>query len=410
MKKFFLFSIVAALLLSSCGNKHKAAVLNNEADSISYMFGYFYGFTNLKHIQKIDSAKTDEFIQGVKKGLKTKELSKNEITAQSFAFFIYTQYCSNGFIIGDSSLVANFETIKQGVYDALDNVEYSMELDSTLVYLNKIMKKSMQKEAVTPGELDTMNYIIGYANIKSALDRDLLEKDPKEIKKFKETYDKIDQNNCIKYLGILSAYEFAQNACNETLFNINTPCNIDLIKAGFIDGIEKVTLTTDPEKCSQYLQDVNTKRVLAEQAKEAEEAKVLFADNLENGQKFLEENKQRKEVTTTESGLQYEIIKQGKGKIPTAEDKVKVHYHGTLIDGTVFDSSVDRGEPVVFGVNQVIPGWVEALQLMPVGSKWKLYIPYDLAYGEHGAGELISPYSTLIFEVELIDIENPDKK
>lgn len=410
MKKIFLFSIVATLLLSSCGNIHKAAVLNNEADSLSYMFGYFYGFNNLKQIQNIDSTKTDEYIQGVKKGLKTKELSKNEITAQSFAFFIYTQYCNNGFIIGDSSMVADFKTIRQGVYDALDKVEYSMDLNATSDFLQKIVKKSMQKETVTPEELDTMNYIIGYSNIKSALDRKLLEDTPEEIKKFKETYDKIDQNNCIKYFGILSAYEFAQNACNETLFDINTPCNIDLIKEGFIDGIEKVILTTDPEKCSQYLQDFSAKKMLAQEAEEAEKAKELFADNLENGQKFLEENKQRKEVITTESGLQYEIIKQGKGKIPTTEDKVKVHYHGTLIDGTVFDSSVDRGEPVVFGVTQVIPGWVEALQLMPVGSKWKLYIPYELAYGERGAGELIAPYSTLIFEVELIDIENSDKQ
>jgi FKBP-type peptidyl-prolyl cis-trans isomerase FklB len=94
----------------------------------------------------------------------------------------------------------------------------------------------------------------------------------------------------------------------------------------------------------------------------------------------------------------------GKGKKPSATDRVKVHYHGTLIDGTVFDSSVRRGEPATFGVTQVIQGWVEALQLMPVGSKWKLYIPYHLAYGENGAGQMIAPYSTLIFEVELLEI------
>ena len=109
-------------------------------------------------------------------------------------------------------------------------------------------------------------------------------------------------------------------------------------------------------------------------------------------------------VITLPSGLQYEIVKEGNGKRPAATDRVQCHYEGTLIDGTVFDSSIKRGEPAVFGVNQVIKGWVEALQLMPEGSKWRLYIPYDMAYGEHGAGEMIPPYSALIFDVELIKV------
>ncbi|MGI6470456.1 MAG: FKBP-type peptidyl-prolyl cis-trans isomerase [Paludibacteraceae bacterium] len=122
------------------------------------------------------------------------------------------------------------------------------------------------------------------------------------------------------------------------------------------------------------------------------------------GEKFLAENAKKAGVITTASGLQYEILKEGRGQKPTATDKVKVHYHGTLLDGTVFDSSVKRNTPASFGVNQVIKGWVEALQLMPVGSKWKLYIPQELAYGAHGAGEIIRPYSALIFEVELLEI------
>ena len=104
------------------------------------------------------------------------------------------------------------------------------------------------------------------------------------------------------------------------------------------------------------------------------------------------------------SGLQYEVIKEGNGKKPSATDRVQCHYEGTLIDGTIFDSSIKRGEPAVFGVNQVIKGWVEALQLMQEGAKWRLYIPYDMAYGEHGAGEMIPPYSALIFDVELIKV------
>ena len=126
--------------------------------------------------------------------------------------------------------------------------------------------------------------------------------------------------------------------------------------------------------------------------------------NKKAGEEFLHINKGRAGVVELPSGLQYQVLKQGNGAKPSATDKVKCHYHGTLINGTVFDSSVQRGQPAVFGVNQVIPGWVEALQLMPVGSKWRLFIPSNLAYGEHGAGEMIEPNSTLILEVELLDI------
>jgi FKBP-type peptidyl-prolyl cis-trans isomerase FklB len=125
----------------------------------------------------------------------------------------------------------------------------------------------------------------------------------------------------------------------------------------------------------------------------------------EAGAAFLAQNKTKEGVITTESGLQYEIINEGSGAKPGLEDKVTTHYHGTLIDGTVFDSSVDRGEPVSFPVNGVIPGWTEALQLMSVGSKWKLYVPSELAYGERGAGGAIGPNEALVFEVELISID-----
>jgi len=130
----------------------------------------------------------------------------------------------------------------------------------------------------------------------------------------------------------------------------------------------------------------------------------IHAANIEQGRSFLENNGKREGIVTLPSGLQYEVIREGNGKKPAATDKVKCHYEGTLIDGTLFDSSVQRGQPAVFGVNQVIPGWVEALQLMPEGSKWKLYIPSDLGYGAQGAGEMIPPHSTLIFEVELLEV------
>lgn len=129
-----------------------------------------------------------------------------------------------------------------------------------------------------------------------------------------------------------------------------------------------------------------------------------YAKIKNEGEAFLAANSKKEGVVTLPSGLQYEVLTEGNGKQPTASDRVQCHYEGTLIDGTVFDSSVKRGEPAVFGVTQVIAGWVEALQLMKEGSKWRLYIPYQMAYGEHGAGEMIPPYSALIFDVELIKV------
>ena len=136
----------------------------------------------------------------------------------------------------------------------------------------------------------------------------------------------------------------------------------------------------------------------------AEMEKQAHAAAIEQGEMFLKMTKERTGVVTLPSGLQYEVLSTGTGRKPKATDKVRCHYEGRLVDGTLFDSSIERGEPAVFGVNQVIAGWVEALQLMSEGDKWKLYIPYNLGYGEQGAGGAIPPYSTLVFEVELIEV------
>ena len=133
------------------------------------------------------------------------------------------------------------------------------------------------------------------------------------------------------------------------------------------------------------------------QSRREEESKVLSAEGIA----FLEENAKRSEITVTESGLQYEVLATGEGEKPTAESTVRVDYHGTLINGTVFDSSYERGQPAEFPVGGVIKGWTEALQMMPVGTKWRIYVPHELAYGERGAGAAIAPFSTLIFDVEL---------
>ena len=175
-----------------------------------------------------------------------------------------------------------------------------------------------------------------------------------------------------------------------------------------IDQLNKEILMTAFKTAYMGNDSVQIKAVKANEIIQkffTELSKVESDKNLKAGEAFLASNKNKSGVVTLPSGLQYEIIKAGTGAKPKATDKVKCHYHGTTIEGKVFDSSVNRGEPVVFPVDKVIPGWTEALQLMPVGSKWKLYIPAALAYGERGAGQDVKPNSALIFEVELLEIE-----
>lgn len=183
---------------------------------------------------------------------------------------------------------------------------------------------------------------------------------------------------------------FAEFYKQQGISNINTT----LLNKGINDAMktgQKPLLTEEQMNTSitGYLQQLKAEKALA--SKRA-------------GQAFLANNKSKPGVTTLASGLQYQVLKEGSGEKPTVNDRVRCHYHGTLIDGTVFDSSVERGQPAEFSVGGVIRGWVEALQLMPVGSKWRLFIPSDLAYGDNAAGPQIKPGSTLIFDVELLEI------
>ena len=171
----------------------------------------------------------------------------------------------------------------------------------------------------------------------------------------------------------------------------------ELAFRGFIDALQGDTTYYNTEDASLLFKD------LMSEAKEAKTEK-LYGENRRAGEQFLAENSKKEGVTTTESGLQYKVIVEGKGEKPQATDRVKVNYEGRLVDGTVFDSSAKHGDkPLEFKANQVIKGWTEALTLMPVGSKWELYIPYDLAYGERDSGK-IKPFSALIFTVELVEI------
>lgn len=179
----------------------------------------------------------------------------------------------------------------------------------------------------------------------------------------------------------------------------NVPISSEMLAAGLRDGLADKALLTD-EQIQASLQALQMELAAKQNEKHAKDG----AANMAKAEKFLAENKAKPGVMTTPSGLQYKVVKEGTGKKPTAANTVRVHYTGTLIDGKKFDSSVDRGQPAEFGLNGVIAGWTEGLQLMPVGSKYIFYLPPSLAYGESGAGESIGPNEALVFEVELLDI------
>ncbi len=172
----------------------------------------------------------------------------------------------------------------------------------------------------------------------------------------------------------------------------------------FADGVAAVFEGATPKMSYDEAKTVIRDFFQAMEARQQEAAKEMAKVNQAAGEKFLAENGKRAEVKTTASGLQYEVLKEGDGAMPEAGDQVVVHYTGKLIDGTVFDSSVERGEPATFGVTQVIAGWVEALQMMKAGSQWRLFIPGNLAYGANGVGNIIGPNATLIFDVELLKV------
>ena len=197
-----------------------------------------------------------------------------------------------------------------------------------------------------------------------------------------------DEANELERVSYSIGINVATSIKSEGLDSINS----FYISKGFQDVFENKDLAINIEESNKIIGEYFNKKQDAKNQRLAIDSKI-----------FLEENKQKDGVTTTESGLQYLILSEGRGNNPTLNDNVTVHYHGTLIDGTIFDSSVDRKQPATFPLNGVIPGWQEALQMMSVGSKWKIFIPSELAYGESGAGA-IGPNSTLIFEVELLSI------
>jgi FKBP-type peptidyl-prolyl cis-trans isomerase len=204
------------------------------------------------------------------------------------------------------------------------------------------------------------------------------------------------------------SYVYGTNIGNSYLANLQEG-NFEAFKKGLQDVIDSADLMISTEEGQAIIQAFGQKKQMEQMAKQQKEMEAMYASVKEDGIKFLEDNKSKEGVQVTPSGLQYIVMQEGSGKQPTAESNVTVHYHGTTPDGTVFDSSVDRGQPIDFPLNGVIPGWTEGVQLMKEGAKYKFFIPQELAYGANapGGGQgPIKPFMPLVFEVELIKINN----
>lgn len=259
------------------------------------------------------------------------------------------------------------------------------------------------KAPVLKNRADSLNYALGVVNgdgIKTYyLANDSTGKDAASLKKGIEEGMKLNPEYIeIQEIGTNIGNALKQQVESGLMGMKDIPVNIELIKQGFVNGMRGFEEQMTGTEANGYMQ--STMRALEE--KKMEET---YGENKTAGEEFLAQNGKNADVITTASGLQYKIVKEGTGATPGAGERVKVHYHGTLIDGTVFDSSVDRGEPFEFNTaGGVIQGWLEVAQLMPVGSKWIVYIPQDLAYGPGGRGN-IPPFSTLIFEIEMLSIE-----
>ena len=305
---------------------------------------------------------------------------KNSVDSVSYAY---------GVTMADQGLAQFLE--QSGVLISTTNIEYDYQM--RIAAADSTQKAVLQSEMAS--KIDSINKINA----------------PKLNEFIRGMKDAINLDEQSAYAhGLSIGVQFSQQMLpqfNTMLYgeDSDTKANTDQLLSGLVSTLKNQGLAISKTEANDLVQSEFDKAQEQQMARQEEDLKSQYESAIAEGDAFLAENAKRDEVVTLPSGLQYEVLTEGSGAIPTASDKVKVHYHGTLIDGTVFDSSVERGEPTSFGVTQVIAGWTEALQLMPVGSKWRLYVPYDLAYGSADRGE-IKPYSNLIFDVELIGIEN----
>ena len=415
MKKLSIV-LLAALAMISCGNSYKAqdANLTNETDSVNFALGLINGLQIKMYYLSKDSSDeaVTEFIDALEAGYSGKEEELSEIAQAGRQFGTSAKMFEKKGLAENKAWTLNEKIFFQAVINALyeDTTVMTAETAETYIMENyqggpseeaegKAIRAKCPKSPKTielNNKLDSLNYAFGFMNGAQARSF-LLANDTTGdgIEEFIENVNK-GLKQKVHNPQVAAMGKNIGNAIREQepigLMGIpGLETNYDLIKQGFINGLYNYTAQLDRQAASQYV--------------DATIARIKYGETKAEGEKFLEENKLRDGVKVTESGLQYEVLKQGKGPKPTAEQTVKVHYEGTLIDGTVFDSSYQRGEPIEFPLNGVIKGWTEGLQLMPVDSKYKLYIPYELGYGERGAGQSIPPYAALIFTVELLAIK-----
>lgn len=416
MKKLSIL-LIAAVAMISCGNTYqvKTVALINQNDSMNYALGVLNG-SQLKMYQLRNDSSMEtvtEFIDALQRGYdgKVEELSEAASVGRNIGQAIKM---SEEIGLADNPLwTLNEKLFFQGLVNGLYHDTLVMKVDDARNYFQEQYQASaMSNDSVKAGKTikgkcpstvkivtlatqnDSVNYAFGYLNGNEVSMYVFALDSTGEMKKeFIANINKGLKSN-VKNPQLVNMGEQIGKSIKEQephglIGESSLATDFELIKQGFINGLLGDTVMTG-DVAGEYIQNtMNT---------------IKYGDTKTKGEQFLAENGLKEGVITTASGLQYEVIKMGKGKKPVATDKVKVHYHGTLIDGTVFDSSVERGEAITFGVTQVIAGWTEALQLMPVGSKFKLYIPQQLGYGGQQAGS-IPPYSTLIFEVELLGIE-----
>ena len=410
--------VVAAMAMISCGNTYEAktVALNNQNDSMNYALGLVNGSQMKMYQLRNDSSEetVNEFIDALQRGYdgKIEELSEAAGVGRNIGQAIKSSESTG--LADNEAWTLNEKVFFQGLVNGLHHDTVMMKGDEARDYFQSQYQASRTatdgakagkaikakcgkavKVIALNNQNDSLNYAFGYLN-GDEVARYILATDTtgEQKKEFIENVNKglksHVKNPQLVNMGEQIGKNIKEQEAGGLIGEPSLSTDFALIKQGFINGLLGYTEQMTGEEAGEYIQNtMNT---------------IKYGTVKEEGEKFLVENGLREGVITTESGLQYEVIKMGKGKKPSATDRVKVHYHGTLIDGTVFDSSVERGEPITFSLNQVIKGWTEGVQLMPVGSKFRFYIPQELGYGAQQAGN-IPPYSTLIFDVELLEIE-----
>ncbi len=308
---------------------------------------------------------------------------KNNVDSISYAY---------GVNLADQGGLVQFLE-QSGVIVGASNVEYEYQMRIAAA-TDSLEKQRLQKEMNT--KVDSLNKV----NVPKLNDF---------IKGLKEALNGGEKQSA--YIqGLSIGQQISQQMLpqfNNMIFAGDTTkkMNNNQLLAGLINTLKKQETAITKEDAGALIQREVEKAQAKEMEKQEITLKEQYKDSIAAGDAFMAENAKREGVVTLPSGLQYEVLRAGNGPIPNDTNTVRVHYHGTLVNGTVFDSSIERKEPQTFGVTQVIPGWTEALKLMPVGSKWRLYVPYNLAYGSQDRGT-IKPFSNLIFDVELLGIEN----